>query len=67
MTFNGTYTGQPAPTTWTWNFGDNTAGSGQIAVDDYNAAHASPGITVTLTIKSAACPAASVSHQVVVP
>jgi PKD repeat protein len=61
-TFYGGYTGQPAPGSWSWNFGDGSTGSGQTVAHDYS----SPGTyTVTLTVRNGSC-SAVVSAQVAV-
>jgi PKD repeat protein len=52
MTFYGNYTGQPAPTSWQWNFGDGTSGTGQTVSRNY----ASAGTyNVTLTTSGSGC------------
>jgi PKD repeat protein len=64
MTFYGAYTGQPAPASWTWDFGDGGAtGSGVTASHDYEA----PGnYRVTLTVRNGSC-VATTSSLVSVP
>lgn len=53
--FAGGFTGQPAPISWTWNFGDGTGyGSGQNVSHTY----ANNGkYTVTLTVENGTCTA----------
>lgn len=60
VTFQGSYTGYPAPDTWSWNFGDNTTGTGQNPSHTYgsNSSH-----TVKLTITAGTC-TSFVTHEV---
>ncbi len=50
--FYGNYTGQPAPASWSWNFGDGHSGDGQTASREYDEAGT---YTVTLTVHSGSC------------
>jgi PKD repeat protein len=53
MTFYGAYTGQPAPSTWTWSFGDGTeVHHGQTTYHNYDSAGS---YTVTLTVANGGC------------
>ncbi len=64
MSFQGAYTGQPAPATWTWNFGDSTSGTTQNPSNRY----ANAGTyNVTLTITTGTCTRSTAPTQVVVP
>lgn len=65
MTFYGAYTGQPAPASWLWTFGDGYAEQepGQTVSRNYAAAGT---YTVTLTVTNGSC-VKQVSQQVVVP
>jgi PKD repeat protein len=63
MTFYGSYTGKPAPTSWNWTFGDSTSGSGQTSARNYGSAGT---YTVTLKISGSGC-SSSVTQLVVVP
>ena len=63
MTFYGAYTGQPAPASWSWTFGDGTTGADQTDSNRYSSAGTRP---VTMTIKTGSCQQ-TVSHQVTVP
>jgi len=60
FSFTGAYTGQPAPATWNWTFGDAGTGTGQNVKHDYSG---SGPYTVTLTVINGTCQA-SVSQQV---
>jgi PKD repeat protein len=62
--FQGAYTGQPAPASWSWDFGDLTSGgSGQNPSHNYADAGT---YTVTLTVANGTC-VRTTSSQVVVP
>ena len=64
MSFQGAYTGQPAPATWTWNFGDTSSGSGQNPSRRYAAAGT---YNVTLTITNGTCTRSTAPTPVIVP
>jgi PKD repeat protein len=51
--FFGAYTGQPAPASWFWWYGDGNVGSGQ-APSQHDFGNAS-SYTVTLLITNASC------------
>ncbi len=60
-TFTGAYTGQPAPTTWRWDFGDGTTSMLQNPPQhDYSG---SGPWTVTLTIQGGSCPQQSATYE----
>jgi PKD repeat protein len=61
--FYGAYTGQPAPTTWYWTYGDGTVAFGQ-APTQHRYSGSGP-YTVNLTITSGSCVAAT--SQTVTP
>ena len=63
MTFYGAYTGQPAPASWSWSFGDETAGTGQNDAHDYAAAGT---YAITLTVVNGTC-SAVITTSVSVP
>jgi PKD repeat protein len=52
MSFQGAYTGQPAPATWSWNFGDGSTDTGQNTSRRYADAGT---YNVTLTITTGSC------------
>ena len=61
--FYGAYTGQPAPETWFWTFGDGSVDFGQApARHDYSG---SGPYTVTLTTMNGSC--SSTASQTVHP
>jgi PKD repeat protein len=63
MTFYGAYSSAPAPTQWSWSFGDSNATTGQTVSDNYPAAGT---YTVKLTTTAGAC-VVSVTNSVTVP
>jgi PKD repeat protein len=63
MTFYGAYTGQPAPASWAWTFGDGHSGSDQTASRNYDEAGT---YTVTLTVTNGSC-VKTTTQTVVVP
>jgi Flp pilus assembly protein TadG len=63
MTFYGAYTGQPAPASWSWTFGDGHSGSDQTVSRNYEEADT---YTVTLTVTSGSC-VRTTTQTVVVP
>ncbi|MBI3748598.1 MAG: pilus assembly protein [Chloroflexi bacterium] len=54
--FFGSYTGQPAPLTWSWAFGDNATVTGQNVAHTYGS---SSSKTVTLTVTNGSCSAST--------
>lgn len=64
MSFQGAYVGQPAPLSWTWNFGDSSSGSGQNPSRRYGAAGT---YNVTLTITNGTCTRSTAPTPVIVP
>ena len=55
--FFGAYTGQPAPSTWSWNYGDGTVASGQ---DPPQHGYSGSGpYTVMLTVANGPCQAST--------
>jgi PKD repeat protein len=59
----GAYTGQPAPNTWAWNYGDGTVASGQ---DPAQHRYSGNGpYTILLTVQNGPCQAST--SQVVTP
>lgn len=50
FTFQGAYSGQPGPASWSWNFGDSQTGSGQNVSHTY-AGSSGTKYTVTLTVR----------------
>jgi PKD repeat protein len=64
MSFQGAYTGQPAPATWTWSFGDGSADTGQNPSRRYAAAGT---YDVTLTITTGTCSRSTAPTPVTVP
>ncbi len=59
VTFQGSYTGIPAPATWSWDFRDGNTGTGQNPSHTYtgSALPTNGKVTVALTITTAACQA----------
>jgi PKD repeat protein len=65
LTFQGSYSGQPAPSSWSWDFTNNgsTDATGQTASHHYTG---SPShVTARLTIQGPSCSAVSVSYLVI--
>jgi Flp pilus assembly protein TadG len=52
VTYYGAYTGQPAPVSWVWAFGDGTSGSGPQVTHHYAG---SAQYNVTLTVTNGTC------------
>jgi chitodextrinase len=63
LSFYGSYTGQPAPASWSWRFGDGTTATGQNATDRYAEAGT---YTVVLTVTNGSC-SRTTSQTVVAP
>ena len=65
VTFQGSYTGQPKPATWTWDYGDSNSGSGQNPIHTYpKVGKSAANYNVTLTINQSGCPSASTTQTV---
>ena len=64
MSFQGAYTGQPAPLSWTWTFGDGSTDTGQNPTRRYAAAGT---YNVVLTITNGTCTRSTASTPVTVP
>jgi chitodextrinase len=63
LSFYGSYTGQPAPASWSWRFGDGTTATGRNATDRYADAGT---YTVVLTVTNGSC-SRTTSQAVVAP
>jgi PKD repeat protein len=64
MSFQGAYTGQPAPLSWTWTFGDGSTDTGQNPSRRYVTAGT---YNVVLTITNGTCTRSTASTPVTVP
>jgi PKD repeat protein len=60
FTFTGSYSGQPAPTSWRWDFGDDTTSTLQNPPEHHYSG--SGPWTVTLTIQGGSCGAQSTTY-----
>ena len=65
LTFQGSYAGQPVPSTWTWDFTNNGTSddTGQTTTKHYTGNPSN--VTAKLTIQGGTCAAISVTHLVI--